>query len=663
LLPCVCKIIITKPIHQKILKVIKKLVIAILMLAFVNVLQAQQYTSASQKAIREYEAGLSELRIYHFDKAIQYLESAVKTDNKFIEAWIVLSEAYEQNNMINKQIEALQKAMEINPLFFPPARLTLAEALFKSMRYDEAKIQAQKFIDEGKGKAPDISKAQKIIQNTAFASYAVQHPVPFAPQDMSDSINTTGDEYWPSLSADGNMLVFTTTVPAKTGFGASDLQEDFYVSKKINGQWTKAVPLGEPLNTPQNEGAQSLTADGMQMVFAACNRREGKGSCDLYFTRRQGNEWAVPYNPGAPLNTRAQETQPCFSADGHQVYFASNRPGGHGGLDIWVSTLLPDTTWSVPVNLGDSINTPGDEQSPFIHLDGKTLYFSSNYHPGMGGQDLFVSHRKADGSWTTPQNLGYPINTSGNEVGLIVSADGKQAIYSSDRIPERHRDLFAFELPKQDQPQPVSYFKGKIYDAETMQPLSALFELSDLSSDSTLYKSNSDVQTGEFLVTLPVGKTYGLNVSRKGYLFYSENFNLNQVGSGNKPVTKNILLNPVKTGQSVVLKNIFFEVNSDKLSKESRTELNKIHNFLRQNPKVIIEIGGHTDDTGSDEINNRLSESRAKAVVDFLLKNGCDSSQITWKGYGKIKPIATNSTAEGRAQNRRTECSIIKIKD
>lgn len=639
----------------------KNIYIISLLLSF-NIACYAQYTSSSRKAVREFELGNQHMQFSRFIDAKHALQEAVKEDSTFIEAWIVLSEAEEQLRNSDGQIVALKKAIAINPFFFPRVRLNLAKAYQLQFQFEKAIEQLDLFLAEKKGRSKEIIDATQLLKHCKFAAYAVKNPVPFNPINLGDSVNTLYDEYWPSLSADGKTLVFTSLIrewPSR--HTQTGRQEDFFVSNYVNGKWNKASVMGEPLNSDDNEGAQSITADGFKMVYAACNRKEGMGRCDLYFSSKKGEKWSKAYNPGPPLNTPDMETQPCYSADGRQVYFVSNRAGGHGNFDIWMSNLSPSGLWSEPINLGDSINTPGAEQSPFLHSDGKTLYFSSDYHPGMGGFDLFVSRKDSKGKWSAAKNIGYPINTVGNEIGLIVSADGRTAIYSSDKMKEMGRDLYSFELPKQVRPTQVSYLKGLVLDAETKIPLSARFELTENQTDSTVYASYSNPVSGEFLVCLPVGKKYGLNVSKDGYLFYSEHFDFDKQASFDKPILHNVLLKPIKVGESVVLNNIFFKTGSAELSNESMGELKKIHNFLSKNTKVIVEIAGHTDNEGSDDLNNKLSANRAKAVVEYLAKQGIDPKRLTSRGYGKNKPVASNATSEGRALNRRTECTIIKI--
>jgi flagellar motor protein MotB len=317
--------------------------------------------------------------------------------------------------------------------------------------------------------------------------------------------------------------------------------------------------------------------------------------------------------------------------------------------------------WAIPVNMGDSVNTDGDEMSPFIHFDGRTLYFASNGRPGMGGFDLYFTRMNEDSTWTIPKNLGYPINTFNDEMGLIIEAGGQKAIFSSKRDNVNGKDLFYFNLDESIRPNPVSYLKGKVYDKETGKMLKAEYELINLTIGKTTVKSTSDSE-GNFLVCLPSGYNYGINVSKPGYLFYSENFVFEGVHSVMEPFIKSINLSPVKVGEKLQLTNVFFEIDSWKLKKESVSELNNLAKLLMENREIKIEIGGYTDSTGSDEHNLKLSESRALSVVDYLIQAGITSDRLKYKGYGNLSPVGDNVTSEGRKLNRRTEVKIIEDK-
>jgi len=309
--------------------------------------------------------------------------------------------------------------------------------------------------------------------------------------------------------------------------------------------------------------------------------------------------------------------------------------------------------------MGDSINTPGIERSPFIHHDNQTFYYSTDGKPGMGGADLYMSKINQGGVWSASINLGYPINTQFDEVGLVVNAKGNRAYFSSDRLSEKGRDIYEFEMYPEIRPIEVSYMKGKIFNAETKKRLFARFELIDLGSTEITMEAYSDEETGEFLVCIPTGKDYALNVSKKGYLFFSENFALKDIFELAEPYLVDIPLQPVKSGERIILRNIFYETDSYELKKESMVELNKLLQFIIENPELRLEISGHTDSDGPDEYNLSLSENRAKSVVNFLLENNVGKDLIVYKGYGETLPLESNDTEEGRSGNRRTEVKIL----
>jgi outer membrane protein OmpA-like peptidoglycan-associated protein len=330
-------------------------------------------------------------------------------------------------------------------------------------------------------------------------------------------------------------------------------------------------------------------------------------------------------------------------------------------MDLYKTTMDEFGEWSKPINISDSINTEGAESSPFIHPDNKTLYFSSDGHIGMGGMDIFYCRKDSNDNWGKPVNIGYPINTFGDENSLILNARGDMAYFASDKLEGfGQQDLYKFKLYEEARPNPVSYMKGIVYDDQTKKRLEAKFELISLKDGQTKVESKSDPVNGEFLVCLPTGSQYALNVSKKGYLFYSENFSTPaEIHHKIDPFLKNVPLKPIKVGESVVLKNIFFEFDKYNLKKESRVELNKLYNLLKENKSLKIEIGGHTDNKGSEEYNKTLSQNRAKAVYEYLTSKGISSERLSYKGYGESKPIDTNKTEEGRANNRRTEFKVI----
>jgi outer membrane protein OmpA-like peptidoglycan-associated protein len=643
----------------------KRYIIIFILLLIVQAIKSvsynNKYTVDNQKAINYYESALKILSEYKIEKGIRLLEKAIETDNSFIEAYLTLADVYHSINNIEKEIYYYQKGLEIKPEFFKSGYINLAKAEYKMAYYKEAKTHFEKFLSFENNREIDIDEARRWIKICDFAINAVENPVPFNPINIT-TINTKFDDYAPTLSGDETNLYFTIKYPTgrKDQLGNNIYTEDLFVSTKQDSIWSKPLKMKYPFNTSGNEGAQSISFDGKMMFFTACNRKDGLGSCDIYFCIKTDSGWSAPVNLGRPVNSGAWESQPSISPDGQTLYFASNRAGSYGKTDIWKTTLSKEGFWSQPVNLGDSVNTTENELSPFIHADNKTLYFASDGWPGLGGMDIFVTKLKNDNTWTSPINLGYPINTNNNETGLLVNRQGNIAYFASNRFNDNGDDIYYFELHDKVRPTPSSYFKGKIYDSETKKPLSARLELIDIDDTLNTMFTYSGAD-GSFMLSLPSGKSYALNISKPDYLFFSSHFELTEKDTYLQPYYMDIYLNPLKIGQSVTLNNIFFDTNSYELKDESIAELGKMIEFLNKNPKIKVEICGHTDNIGSDDDNMLLSKNRAKAVVDYLIAKGINAERLTAKGFGETKPVADNNTSEGRALNRRTEMIITGI--
>ncbi len=633
-------------------------------------------STKSKKAEKAYYAAMDYAQMYDFENAYAQLKIAEKEDPNFVEAYTLEANFDMANSQWAKAVDNFHKAFAINPGFFPSSYYDCGNAELKLGRYVDAKKDFQIYLNTHRPNAsPEtIENAQQGIANCDFATNALSHPVPFNPLNMGENMNTFACEYFPNVTADDQTFLFTRNRQEKdpnTGV-LKQGQEDFYISfRDANGNWSLAQNMGSPINTNNNEGAPSLSADGRFLFFAACdeydgygNGRQGYGSCDIFYTRKVNGVWSVPQNVGAPVNTDAWESQPSFSSDGKTLYFVSHRRGGFGDSDIWSAVLGADGKWSVPMNLGAGINTAGKEEAVFIHPDNQTLYFASDGLTGMGGLDLYVCRRDSvTGKWGTPMNLGYPINTAGDESGLIVNSNGQVAYFSSNRDGGLGcDDIYMFNLPKKLQPVPVTYMKGKVYDKKTLKPLGASFELIDLSSGKTMITSYSDAVTGEFLVCLPVNENYALNVNSAGYLFYSETFQLKKTADASKPFRMDVPMQPIEDSAMVELKNVFFETGKFDLRPESKAELNKMVSWMKTNPKVKIEIGGHTDNVGDKKSNITLSNNRAKAVYDYLVTNGVAATRMTYKGYGDSKPKKPNDTPEHRQMNRRVEVKITSVK-
>lgn len=631
--------------------------------SFKDQLFAQTYHTESNKALKAYKEGMIAYDFFEFSRAETSFKQAVESDEKFYEAHMMLGELYFKLKRYSESAAHYRNAVELDSVFYTPVYLSLANSELFSGDYENALIHFNIYLSQQNISDKNKAIALKNKENCIFALKALKNPVSFNPVNIGDAINTRNDEYWPSITVDGQTLMFTREISTNSMVNSyKSFQEDFYISYRSESGWKTAINAGRPLNTRQNEGAQTLSSNGNYMYFTACDRPGGLGSCDIYFSAYNEGKWSIPYNLGSPVNTASWESTPSISADGRMLFFSSSRAGGFGGKDIWYSIMNERGTWMDPVNPGNIINTPGDEMSPFIHFDGKSLYFASDGRPGMGGLDIYLTRLKADSTWTEPQNLGYPVNTSSDDMGLIIEAVGQKAYFSSKRDNANGKDIFCFNLDKSFRPNPVSYMKGKVTDRETGKMLKADYELINLTTDRITFKGRTDIK-GNFLVCLPSGNNYGINVTKTGYLFYSENFMLEGVHTVMEPLIKNITLSPVKVGGKMLLANVFYEVDRWELKKESLRELDNLADLLKFNQDFIVEIGGYTDSTGTDEHNMVLSEKRALSVVNYLTNIGISAERLTYKGYGNTSPIGDNITTEGRRLNRRTEVKIIARKN
>lgn len=618
--------------------------------------KAQWYSpdNVNKKAAAIFETAYADAMAGNFPASLTHLDEALKADPKYLDAYLAKADIYARMKNYPAAVAQYESAIGMDSVYTHSSLLSYSVSLAGTGNFEKALSVVTKFLSKPNLSEQTIKAAEARKNNYVFAvQFAKDHPAGnyvFNPQNMGDSINTNDLEYLPSLTVEGNKMIFNRRINS---------DEDFYESNRINGVWSKARPVAGRLNTNFNEGAENISQDGEWLIFTGCNYPEGIGSCDLYISyKNQNGEWSEAENLGNLINTDAWESAPSLSPDKRDLYFSSTRPGGYGGSDIWVSHRDEKGHWGEPKNLGPVINTAGDEGCSFIHADNSTLYFNSNKHPGYGASDLFVTRRDEKGEWKTPENLGYPINTIDDEGSLVVSADGKTAYYASDKANYKTgTDLYSFELPQSDRASRTLWVKGKIYDKKTNKGLPSSVELSTIDAGFVLSKLQTDNE-GNYLTTLPVGKNYAFTVNRKGYLFYSENFTM----TGNitdSPMVINIALQPLEAGAAIVLKNIFFDSKKTELQPSSFAELDKVAVLMKDNPKLVIQISGHTDNVGKPADNLLLSQNRAKAVIAYLQSKGIDPKRLSGKGFGETKPVASNDTDAGKAQNRRTELSIL----
>lgn len=618
--------------------------------------RGQQYDpeKVNKKATNFYEKAIEKARDDDFNEGIRLLKEAIKIDPRFADAYLSAAGMYGEMKNYDSAIAYYEKGRSIDSVYFKDYNLPYSINIAGKGEFEKALEAVNVFLTIPNLNEKSIRAAAYRKKSYQFAiDYAKEKPLGeyrFEPRNLGDSINSPVSEYYPTITLDGKELVFTRRV--------NNFNEDFFGSRFIDNKWTSAKGLSGNINTALNEGAQNISQDGQWLIFTGCNLPEGMGSCDLYISFLTPEGWSKPENLGYTINTEAWESAPSLSPDKRDLYFASNRRGGYGGSDIYVARRLPNGRFSEPENLGPEVNTAGEESCPFMHADNQTLYFTSNGHLGYGGDDLFLVKKGPKGSWSKPINLGYPINTIENEGSLVVAADGKTAFYASDRSDSHGGlDIYTFELRKDIRPAKTLWVKGKVFDKKTSKGLPSAVELTDLSTREVLSKVQTD-ETGNYLITLPVGKDYAFNVNRRGYLFFSENFPLSQKDP-DSTYSIDIPLQPIEPNAIIVLKNIFFDTKMFELKPESTTELDKVVQLLKDNPTLKIEISGHTDNVGKADDNIKLSDNRAQSVVKYLVTKGIKPERLLFKGYGASKPVAPNTSEEGRAKNRRTELKVI----
>ncbi len=631
----------------------------LLILCYTNYGQNPTYVTkknAPSKALKYYENGVSSLESKEIQTALRQFEKATEKAPNFFDAWTRLADCQRQLGQIEQAESNFLKAYNLCPNCDSRIVMSLSKIYWNQDKFSEAVKWSDTYLQGQSKNEFLILEAKQIYRNSIFAIEAVKHPLPFRPQHLGNLINTVDREYFPMIFTDDSTLVFTRNV--------SNKQEDLFISHRREGIWQLPLPIVE-LNSPDNEATSCITGNGSTLIFTAREKGKEKAFLDLFISQYKDSLWSAPVNMGLPVNSPYWDAQPTVSGDGTILIFASARLGTKGEEDLWISFKDSFGKWSVPENLGDSINTPLSEIGPYLHPDGQTLYFVSEGHPGMGGTDLFVSKRLGKNKWATPKNLGFPINSKRNEGPLTISLNGKTAYFSADydsksgNIPSvGSLDIYTFELPESLRPTPVTFVQVSVMDAISGLPLDATVILNHPDKNE---KIATTVKDGSYWASLQLGERYSLTIHKEGYLFYSDFFDLKENPNFDKPYLLQIKLYPLKSEKAppIVLKNIFFNTGSAELLKSSDDELNQLTDLLLKNPTLQIQINGHTDNVGDTAFNQRLSESRAKAVYDYLIQQKIASNRLKYKGFGALKPIADNSTPQGKSQNRRTEFEIV----
>lgn len=592
-----------------------------------------------------------------------------------------------------KCIAFYEKAFKINPGIAPDILFVLARGYHLTMQLDKAIEYYKKYMNSLPPKELQTKQVEikKYIEECEFGKELSKTPIRVFIDNCGANINSSYPEYNAIISTDESVMMFTSRRQDTYG-GGNDGQdnlffEDIYIAYSEGNTWGLSKNVGKPLNTTDHDATVGLSADG-QTLFVFNGKTNGG---DILVSTLKGSEWTKPDD--APMkkfiNTPYKESSASFSFDGRTMYFVSDREGGYGGLDIYMSNWDDKKQrWDESRNMGAVINTQHSEEGVFMHPDGRTLYFSSRGHKTMGGYDIFKTVLGDDGIWSEPENLGYPLNTPDDDVFFVINASGKRGYFSSVRddgfgdydiyrvtfrgpekapVLQNEDNLLAQVAPVVEmvieeaveiKTTRLTIVKGTIQDGITLQNLSASIEIVDNEKNEVVSISSSNSSSGKYLVTLPSGKNYGIAVKAESYLFHSENFEI-PAATGYQEIIKDIKLYKMEVGTKIVLKNIFFDYAKATLRSESFAELDRLLKLLTDFPTLRIEISGHTDNKGTLQTNEKLSAARAKAVVDYLIGKGIPASRLESAGYAFNQPIASNDTEEGRQQNRRVEFKVL----
>lgn len=641
--------------------------------SFAQEKQECQKKTTNKKAMKLFEKAKKEM---NFNKCKELVEAATEEDPQFGEAYLFLAKrakrlAEDAPPINRKGIEALQQAtveaykklIEVCPDYSPLPYFDLGTYYYYKEKYDEALPYLKKISTFEKAKDGQVAFADSLIKMAKL----FKNKVPFNPIPVQ-GICSTKDEYLPIISPDNELAFYTRRYDklSRGDYLPTSVEEFTFSTRDSSGIFDKGELMPYPFNMNNNEGGATVSVDNNHLFFTIC-RQEGIGknrfiNCDIYYADYKNGAWSEIKNMGPVVNDpKAWDSQPSVSSDGKTVYFASNRDSLNGS-DIYKIVKDSAGKWTAPVKLGTAINTKGNEKSPFIHADSKTLYFSSDGRPGMGGFDIFFSKLDSSGNWGTAQNIGYPINSESDDIGFFVSTDGKTGYFASNKLKGKDSkggwDVYSFDLYEKARPSKVLFVKGELKkdERDTNPPVANVI----LKNTKTNQVTNVDVDTatGKYVAVTNFDNDYILTVKRKEYAFESQYISLKDTLFC-KPKTVDLSLEKVEVGKSFTLNNIYYETNSAELKGESVFVVKEFIDFLKENPRIKVQINGHTDNIGADNDNMALSTDRAFTVYDLCLQNGIAKTRLSFKGFGKDKPIATNDTDEGRAKNRRTEFLIV----
>lgn len=595
-----------------------------------------------------------------------YANNALDANQRDAHALYLLGEiGIRQRNL--RMAEAYwTQCLSICPDYKAELQFFLGVILLENGRKQRGEELLEKYLQNDMRHGGFDAEAELALEESRLIDRLRANPVPFEPRVVR-GVSTSDDEYLAIISPDQQYCFFTRRLTRRSRYGgvrnSAQVVEEFMVTRDGGSGFDEGQLMPQPFNTNFNEGAPTVTANNRELYFTACeDLSNGYRNCDIYYSIKTGDYWSPIESLGENINSPTSwESQPSVSPNGDRLYFTSNRQGGLGGLDLYVVYKNPDGTWSDPENLGDVINTPKDEKSPFIHSDSRTLYFASNGHPGMGGYDIYYAQQDGFAEFQKPVNIGYPINKESDELGLFVSLDGSKAYFSSNELRGPGGwDLYEFALHASARPEEVAIVRGVLRDENNQIVTDADVTIKNLATRD-IQRIDVDDITGEYtaVVTLAPEEDVIIKIEKDGAAFSSKFVNRETVESG--IVEADLEVAELKVGREYRLNDINFATNSFELDNTAMLIIEEFALFLEEQTNVHVDIQGHTDFVGEDNDNLVLSRNRARVVYEYLVDWGISPGRMTHHGYGETRPIASNDTEDGRAKNRRTIFVITKL--
>jgi len=619
-------------------------------------------------------------------KALEQYAIAYKFNPKSAQLNFEMGVCYAHSSYKEKCIPYIYEAHKLNPLCNPFINYYMGVACQLDGKFDQALTYYKTFETEYR-KADLFNKFTEQHKDECVSAKLLMGSPIRAWVDHVAELSTEFDEYAPSVTMDGEEMIFTSNRPnGHTPDEVGGYDDDIYTATMINGVWQTPKPIRGSINTTKDDISNNMSYNGIKMIYSVLNEA---GNYDIYEAFLKGADWTGSVNFSTNINLKSNEIFASYDYDDKLIYYAKDSEGGTSGYDIYVSGPLTkrNREYSLPTRVTE-VSSKFNDGPVYLHPDGKTMFFASEGFNSMGGFDIFMAQKKS-GVWGAPVNLGYPVNTQYDDYFFAATANGKVAYIASNRKggkggydiykvtfwgPEKKPALATQDYllasiakPLQD-PELVgevkvaatinlTVFKGITIDALTKKPVEAVIDITDNKTGTIIESFTTNSATGKFLISLNSGGNYGIAVKADGYLFHSENFDI-PAGSDYNMVNKTVELKNIKCGSKIALRNVFFDTGKSTIRPESNTELDRLVKLMNDVTTLKIELSGHTDNTGSATSNQTLSQDRAQAVVNYLVSKGISASRLVAKGYGSDRPVASNDSNEGRQENRRTEFEI-----